>query len=164
MIYLGADHGGFAIKEQIKKWLSEWGYLYEDCGATTLVPDDDYPQYAFAVAEKVSGNGEDSVQWKNQAKGIVVCRSASGVVIAANKVKNIRAVAVFDQKMAIHARRDNDANVIGISADWTNESDVKILLKSWLETEFSQEERHVRRVNQIHEKELGEGCCGGGCC
>lgn len=163
MIYLGADHGGFKLKEKIKQWFTEWKLKYEDIGPLRLDPDDDYPQYAFAVAERVSREDAMTDSWKDRAKGILICRSAGGVVIAANKVKDIRAVAVYDTKQARHAREHNDANVIGISGDWMTEKQAKDIIKTWLDTQFSNEERHLRRVNQIREKEFRGGCCGGGC-
>ena len=87
MIYLGADHGGFKLKEKIKQWLSEWKLPYEDLGAHKLDPEDDYPQFAFTVAEKVAQADDMTQAWEKRAKGILVCRSAAGMVIAANKVK-----------------------------------------------------------------------------
>ncbi len=159
MIYLGADHGGFSLKEQIKKWLDEWGERYEDCGAHTLDPNDDYPQYAFIVGERVS---------IYKAKGIIVCRSSGGVVIAANKVKGARAVACWDERSARHAREHNDANILALPGDWIDETMAKSIIHIFLSTPFSNEERHTRRIQQIMEYELmgewSDECCGGGCC
>ncbi len=159
MIYLGADHGGFELKEKVKLWLSDWGEKYEDLGAKELDPDDDYPQYAFKVAEKVGIEDDMSLNWKQRAKGILLCRSAGGVVISANKLKEARAVGVYDEKMVKHAREHNDANIIAISGDWTKENEAKKLVKTFLDTEFSKEDRHKRRINQIREKEYQCGCC-----
>jgi ribose 5-phosphate isomerase B len=101
-------------------------------------------------------------------KGILFCRSSGGVVIAANKVKGIRAVAAWDEKSAMHAREHNDANIIAIAGDWTDEESAKKIVKIFLETEFTKEDRHVRRINQIMDYEMQMdwmgGCCGGGCC
>lgn len=164
MIYLGADHGGFKLKEKIKVWLAEWKLPFEDVGAHTLDPEDDYPQFAFAVAEKVADADDMNAEWKLRPKGILICRSAGGMVIAANKIKDIRAVAAQNETQAKHAREHNDANIIGISGDWTSEADTKKIIKIWIDTEFSREARHDRRVRQIRQKEfMGGGCCGGGC-
>lgn len=163
MIYLGADHGGYKLKEKVKEWLADWKLKYEDLGPHKLDPDDDYPEYAFAVAERVSREDAMTDNWKDRAKGILICRSAGGVVIAANKVKDVRAVAVVDLKSAQHSRAHNDANVLGLSGDWMSETEAKSIIKIWLSTEFSGEEKHLRRINQIREKEFMEGCCGGGC-
>lgn len=140
-IYLGADHGGFELKEKIKQWLTHWHYQYEDLGNTVFDKDDDYPQFAFKVAEKVAK--------EPQALGILLCRSAAGMVIAANKVKGARAVAVFDLKSAIHSKEHNNANILGLSGDWLSEDQASQILKAWLKTPFSQDERHQRRIRQI---------------
>jgi ribose 5-phosphate isomerase B len=93
-VYLGADHGGYEMKEVIKKWLLENHYEVEDCGAFSFDAEDDYPDFTFPAAEKVA---QDST---GQVRGILSCRSSGGAVIAANKVKGIRAVSVFDVKSA----------------------------------------------------------------
>jgi ribose 5-phosphate isomerase B len=158
MIFLGADHGGFSLKEQVKLWLSAGKYEFEDCGAKTLDPGDDYPPYAFAVAQNVSRGG---------AKGILFCRSSGGMVIAANKVQGIRAVAAWDEKSAKHAREHNDANIIAIAGDWMDYETAEKIIRIFLTTEFSNEERHSRRINQIMDYEMQwdwGACCGGGCC
>ncbi len=141
MIYLGSDHGGFKYKEVIKKFLVKNNYDFKDLGNTEFDKDDDYPDYAFKVAEKVSQE-KDSL-------GILLCRSSAGMVIAANKVKGIRAASVFDVKSTMHARQHNDANVIALSGDWLNKTRMLKIVKAFLETEFSEEKRHVRRLNKI---------------
>ena len=149
MIYLGADHGGFDLKEKIKKWLTEWGYQWEDLGNKEYKENDDYPQYAFSVASKVAENGG--------ARGVLICRSAVGMVIAANKVKGTKAVACYDAGMARLSREHNDTNILALSADLSDEEQVKEILKTWLTMEFSGEERHVRRLEQIEKFEgIGE--------
>ncbi|MEM3374210.1 MAG: RpiB/LacA/LacB family sugar-phosphate isomerase [Candidatus Woesearchaeota archaeon] len=153
MIYLGSDHGGFRLKEKIKKFLEKKGYLFVDLGNKVYDKDDDYPDYAFLVAEMVSKEDDDSKKWKDRAKGILFCRSSAGMIIAANKFKNVRAVSVFDVKSAKHSRLHNDTNVIGISGDWVNEKLAKRIILAWLNTEFSNEERHKRRLKKIKELE-----------
>jgi ribose 5-phosphate isomerase B len=101
---------------------------------------------------------EDVSSWKAQHKGILFCRSAAGMVIAANKVQGIRAVGVFDEKQAVHSRTNNDANILGISGDWTDENSAKQIIKKWLATDFSGDERHKRRIAQIADME--STCCG----
>jgi ribose 5-phosphate isomerase B len=156
MIYLGADHGGFLFKETLKQWLDKWGLPYQDMGNTDFDEKDDYPQYAMVVAKKVA---EDESQenlpssWKDRSKGILSCRSGAGMVIAANKVKGARAVGVFDPKQAQHAREHNDANIIAISGDYTDQATAKLIIETFLNTEFSGEERHKKRLNQITEFE-----------
>lgn len=159
MIYLGADHGGFEHKEKIKIWLKEWKLEYKDLGAHKLDPEDDYPQFAFAVAERVSQEDDMNKPWSKRPKGILACRSAAGVIIAANKIKDVRAVAVHDLTSAKHSREHNDANVLALSGDWMSEKEAKDIVKIWLDTEFSKEERHAKRIKQIREKENECGCC-----
>ncbi len=142
MVYLGADHGGFQLKERIKNWLTDWGIPYQDKGADHFDAEDDYPDFAFPVAEAV---GQDP----QQSKGVLVCRSAAGMVIAANKIRGVRAVAPVNLVGALHSREHNDANVIGLSGDWLDEATAKTMLQQWLQTPFSGESRHQRRINKI---------------
>ncbi len=146
MIYIGADHGGFELKQHIRTWLAEWGIPYEDIGAHELDPADDYPQFAFTVAEHVAAS-------PSEHRGVLACRSAGGVIVAANKIDGIRAVAVSDVKSAQHSREHNDANVVGLSGDWMTNDQAKETLKVWLTTPFSNDERHLRRIQQISAKE-----------
>ncbi|MBI3380342.1 RpiB/LacA/LacB family sugar-phosphate isomerase [Candidatus Gottesmanbacteria bacterium] len=157
MIYLGSDHGGFDLKEKIKIWLTKWGYPYEDLGNVLYEKEDDYPSFAIEVAQKVAteernGNGYPK-PWQNRPKGIITCRSAAGMVIAANKVKGARCATAFDSSSAKHCRAHNDVNVIALSGDWLEEYQAKKILNIWLETEFSGEERHIRRLKEIEEFE-----------
>jgi ribose 5-phosphate isomerase B len=141
MIYLGADHGGFHLKETLKQWLTASGKQVEDLGAHTLVPGDDYPQFAFAVAKKVSVDP--------QSTGILLCRSGAGMAIAANRMKGARAVNCINVDEVEHARRDNDANVLTLPADWLSAEDAKTLVDRWLSTSFSGDERHRRRISAL---------------
>src|SRR3989339_1191722 len=142
MLYIGADHGGFELKELIKQWLTERNIDYTAVGAHALNSQDDYPQFAFSVAESVSQDPE-------QHRGIVLCRSAAGVIIAANKVKNIRAIAPVTIEAAILSKEHNNTNIIGISGDWMTLDVAKNIIHEWLQATFSEEERHRRRVHQI---------------
>ncbi len=144
-IYIGADHGGFHLKEQVKDYLLRAGYEVEDEGNTVLEPDDDYPQFAAKVATKVLGS-EDS-----EPRGIIVCTGAQGVAIAANRFKGIRASVVWDAHEARMTRNDNDSNVLCLSgrlmADdpglWQG------VIETWLSTPFSRAARHQRRVREL---------------
>ena len=155
MIYLGADHGGFYLKEKIKKWLVEWNFAYEDLGNKVYDPDDDYPRFALAVAQKVAGEEkkikDKNLPWKEKPKGILLCRSAAGMVIAANRIKGVRAVAVFNVEMGKHSRLHNDANILALSGDHLEERTAQDILKVWLDTEFSNEVRHQRRIKMLDE-------------
>lgn len=148
-VFLGADHRGFELKEKLKEWLKDHGYAVEDLGAHSLVPDDDYPDYAVAVAEKVAENPSED-------RGILLCGSGHGMDVTANKVKGIRATVVVTEDSAKMAREHNDANVISIGADWTVPEKAKEIVRAFLETKFSGDERHMRRVEKI--KKVEESC------
>ncbi|MBI2626101.1 MAG: ribose 5-phosphate isomerase B [Candidatus Nealsonbacteria bacterium] len=139
-IYMGADHAGFELKEKLKKYFDKNRISYEDLG-TNSEESVDYPDYALAVAQKVSKN-------KN-AKGILICGTGTGMAIAANKVKGIRAVAAYDKYSAEMSRRDNDANVLGLRGRFFPFEKIKKIVDIWLETPFSQKARHKRRINKI---------------
>ena len=151
MIYLGADHGGFELKSKIKVWLEEWGFEFEDLGAHELNSEDDYTDFVEKVATRVDSESDSSEDWREQAKGILLCRSGGGMLIGANRFAKVRGVYVFDEESAIHSRRDNDANVISLAGDWVEDGVARVAVKAWLETEFSGEERHVRRLKKIDE-------------
>ena len=140
-IYCGADHGGYQLKEILKLWLQQQNYSVEDCGATQLDPKDDYPDFAFAVAKKVVQNPESI--------GILLCRSGGGMVIAANRIKGIRAVNIHDEKGAVHAKTNNNANIVSLEADWLGDEQAKQVLSAFLKAKFAGEERHVRRIGKI---------------
>jgi ribose 5-phosphate isomerase B len=145
MIYLGSDHGGFRLKEKIKDFLVKRGYEFDDLGNSEFDAKDDYPDFAFAVGEKVKEH-EDN-------KGILLCRSSGGMVIAANKVKGIRAVSVHDVKAAKHAVEHDNANIIALAGDWINEKDMLDIVEAFLTTNFKKEKRHVRRLKKISDYE-----------
>lgn len=145
MIYLGADHRGYALKEKIKSWLSDWEYEFEDMGATEYNKDDDYPDFAKAVGEKVALSVEN--------RGILICGSGIGVAIVANKIKGIRAGTAAKAEQAKASVNDEDLNILAISADYSSETEAQEIIKTFLEIKFSSAERHVRRVNKIKELE-----------
>lgn len=142
-VQIGADHAGFALKEHLKKFLRTKGYTVKDWGAKKLVKTDDYPDYAAKVARAVQKKG----------MGILVCGSAEGICIAANKIKGIRAVPVWTLQNAKLSREHNDANVLCLSGwELTKNKAEQITLK-WLQTPFSGDKRHVRRINKIKRME-----------
>lgn len=145
MIYIGADHGGFELKEKLKAWLLENGFETEDLGAYTLNPSDDYPDFIIPVAEKVAND--------HGGTGIILGRSGNGEAIAANKVDGVRAAICLDAEMARKARSDNDANVLSLGADFVDFDTAKRIVKTFLETPFSNGERHIRRLEEIEEVE-----------
>lgn len=146
MIYLAADHGGYQTKEELKAYLNELDFEFEDLGAADLNPNDDYVDFAAKVAKKVAENPEES-------KGVMICRSGIGMDIVANKFKGVRSAQVFNSEMAKKSREHNDANVLSLAADYIDKEIIREIVKVWLETEFSGEERHVRRLDKIKEIE-----------
>ena len=141
-IYIASDHGGFVLKETIKKTLD--GQVI-DLGPNQLDPKDDYPQFAFSLAEKVSQ--------EFNSIGLLFCRSGSGMVIAANKVKGIRAVDIYSTDIALHAVKDNHANVFAFGADFLSKEEVLDCLSIILNTQADLDERHLRRIQQISDYE-----------
>src|SRR3989344_6014238 len=168
MIYLGADHRGFELKEKIKKWLAEWGYQHEDMGAFEYNKEDDYTDFISKVGQKVSEDPENN-------KGRILGMSGQGEAIVANKFKGIRAVVFYGppfnlgailkipsfvykitvpyfsdmnwgaiyKKIITLSREHNDANILSLGASFVYEYSAKKAIKLWLETKFSGEERHV---------------------
>lgn len=145
-IYLGSDHGGFALKEACKALLQTQypDFVIEDCGAFVLDADDDYPEFAFQVAHKTVAKLRET-----QALGILFCRSGSGMVIAANKVEGTRAVELYDETIAVHAKSHNHANVIALSGDYLDQATMMRLIELFLQTTTDPHERHARRIAQI---------------
>lgn len=143
-IYLGADHAGFALKEKIKKWLTKKKFVVIDLGDKKLNPKDDYPDYAAKVAKAVA---------KDKTLGILLCGSAQGVCIAANKIKGIRAVAPYNPAEAVLSRKHEDANIICLSGWFFTLMKAKKMVDLFLNTPFSGEIRHVRRINKIKKLE-----------
>lgn len=144
-IYLGTDHAGFEYKEKVKSLLEKLGYTPVDCGAFSFNKDDDYPDFCADAARKVS-NDQGSM-------GIVFGKSGAGECIVANKVKGIRAFLAINEKNVRLAREHNDANVMSIGFEFIQESELESLLKTFLETKFTNEERHVRRIDKISKLE-----------
>lgn len=151
-IFLGADHGGFSIKEDVKEWLLDKGYLIGDLGAATLVPNDDYTTYGIAVAEAVSADPKTH-------RGILFCRSGEGMAIVANRFSDIRASIVFTPKEARETREDNDANILSIPADYLSRSEIRAIITTWLNTPFSGKARHKRRIRVLSQLGTGVYCC-----
>ena|SRR3989344_4787359 len=145
MIYLGADHRGFELKERIKKRLLDEGYEVIDLGNNHLDPADDYVDFAHSVADATSSNPSN--------RGVLFCGSGAGVDMVANKVEGVRSALVFDVSRAVQARQDEDANVISLPADTLDEESAYEIVKTFLETEFSGEPRHKRRLEKMQKVE-----------
>jgi ribose 5-phosphate isomerase B len=141
-IYLGADHGGYKLKEEMKDWLKEWGFEFEDLGAFSFIPEDDYPDYAWAVGQKV-GTTQGSL-------GILVCRSGQGACIVANKCRHSRAATAWNERSAQAARHDDDANILCLPADYLTVDLAKKVVQVFLHTKFdAQDHRFTRRLQKV---------------
>lgn len=144
-IYLGTDHAGFEFKEEIKKYLIERRYDVIDCGAYVFDKNDDYPDFIGKVGKNV-GENKDSY-------GIIWGKSGAGECIVANKYRNIRCFLAVNEENVRLARQHNDANVISFGSEFVTIDKAKNLIRLFLETDFSQEKRHIRRLNKIKEIE-----------
>ena len=142
-VALGADHGGFSLKESLKEFMSGLGYTVIDCG-THSTDAVDYPDLAYAVARLVS-TGE---AWR----GVVIDGAGLGSCIAANKVPGVRAALCYDHATAVNSREHNDANVLTLGAGLIGPALAKQITQTWLSTEFGGG-RHQKRVDKIIEIE-----------
>lgn len=144
-IVIGADHGGFELKEFLKKFLSSFDYEVIDLGNHMYDPKDDYPDFAIPVARYISE--------KNADKGILICGSGIGASIAANKVKGVRAAICHDTYSARQGVEHDDMNVICLGGRIIGQALAVEIIKAFVNAVFTQEERHLRRVNKVNSLE-----------
>ena len=138
-IAVGADHGGFSLKENLKTFLQKQGYKVDDCG--TYSPDSvDYPDFAYAVAKKVS----EGDAWR----GIIIDGAGIGSCMVANKVRGVRAAMCYDHATALNSREHNNANVLTLGAGLIFPTLARQIVLTWLNTIFAGG-RHARRVDKI---------------
>lgn len=142
-IALGADHGGFQMKQSLKASLKRWGYRVLDCG-THSGDSVDYPDYAYAVAKLVADGGA----WR----GVVLDGAGIGSCMTANKVPGVRAAMCYDQATAVNSREHNNANLLTMGAGMMGIGTAQAILRTWLRTEFAAG-RHARRVEKIADVE-----------
>ena len=143
MIAIGSDHGGYRLKEEIKKYLDEKQIEFKDYGCYSEEKVD-YPNFAKEVSK--------SIQRKECDKGILICRSGIGMAIVANKFKGIRASLCMSEEMAKFSRMHNDSNILTIAADYVSTSQAICIVRMWLATEF-EGGRHIDRLKIIEEIE-----------
>jgi ribose 5-phosphate isomerase B len=142
-IGIGADHRGFFLKEELKKFLEKNNFEVKDFG-TFSDEAFDYPDVAFPLGE--------AVKKRKIAKGILICGSGLGMSIAANKIKGIRAALCLNKEMAKMARNHNDANILVLAANFTTLRKAKEIVKTFLKEKF-EGGRHLRRINKIKKYE-----------
>lgn len=141
-VYLGADHRGFSLKEHLRTILPKYGISMNDLGAMSLMPEDDYPQYAVEVANKVAS--------EFGSKGIVMCGSGVGVDMVANKIKGIRCCLGFTKEQVIAACADDNCNMLALPADFLSLEQAEELVDAFIHTSFKGGGKYQRRVDQIH--------------
>ena len=143
MLALGCDHGGYDLMQEVKAHLEKRGFEYKDfgCYSTESV---DYPEYARKVAHAVA-DGECEL-------GILICGTGIGISIAANKVKGIRAALCGDCFSAAATKEHNNANILAMGARTTGPGLALKIVDTFLDTPFSNDERHIRRINMIEEQ------------
>ena len=140
MIYIGADHAGFALKEIVKKYLVRTGRTFMDLGAAEFDERDDYPDFAKRVARAVV---------IDEGKGILICGSGIGMCIAANKVAGARAVNAESEKIARISREHNDANILCLGGRTIAPQKAKKIIKAWLDASFNGLPRYKRRIKGL---------------
>lgn len=140
-IILGADHGGWQMKEGVKKWLEEKGHEVVDVGAKEEVQSDDYVDYAALAANEL--------QESDKVKGFLFCRNGFGMVIAANRFSGVRCGLGFDVKAVEKGRTDDDINCLAFPADFVDLEVVKEMIGVFLETELNGDERYKRRLLKL---------------
>ena len=143
MIIIGSDHGGFRLKEEVKRYLQEKNIEYKDLG-TNSETSVDYPDIAKAVCKEVQKNKEN--------KGILICRSGYGMAMVANKFRGVRSAPCFNEQSAKFSRLHNDANVLSLGADYITTNEAICILRMWLATEF-EGGRHKNRIDLLEKIE-----------
>jgi ribose 5-phosphate isomerase B len=142
LIYIGADHQGFKLKEALKGFLKNKGYEVVDLGNDHYDENDDYPDFAAKVAKAVSDDPENR-------RGILICRSGAGVDIVANRFKGVRSVLAISPDQVYLSRNDDDTNVLSLASEFINEETAQKVVLTWLTTPFPGEEKHKRRLQKI---------------
>lgn len=143
MIYLGADHRGYNLKEFISEYLNNRAIQFENMG-TDSKEQSDYPEFARKVGEQVS---------KTNSRGILICGSGAGMVITANKIQGVYAALATNPEMASAIKQQDDVNVLVLAADFTSEEQTKNILDAWFDSKYDRQDRHQKRIDQIKKLE-----------
>ena len=144
-VYLGSDHAGYELKQHLVQWLTSAGHEPVDCGPHIYDAVDDYPPFILRAAERTAADPE--------ALGIVIGGSGNGEAIAANKVKGVRAALAWSTQTAELGREHNNANVISVGARMHSLDEATKFVEVFINTPFSQDPRHIRRIDMISEYE-----------
>jgi ribose 5-phosphate isomerase B len=148
-VHLGSDHAGLELKEHLLNWLADHGYEAVDHGPFVYDALDDYPVFCLRAAEAVVADQQDGVD----SLGVVIGGSGNGEQIAANKVKGVRSALVWSEETAVLAREHNDANVVSVGGRMHTVDDMTRFVEVFLETPYSGEERHSRRIAMLADYE-----------
>ncbi len=142
-IYIGSDHAGFQMKGELISFLSEQGFQLYDCGPEEYNHGDDYPDYIPNVAEQVSND--------TRAMGIIIGFTGQGEAMVANRFPHVRCAVYYggSKHVLTLSRQHNDANVLSIGSNFVTTQEAKEAVLLWIRTEFSGDERHVRRIQKI---------------
>ncbi len=146
-ILLASDHAGFELKNTLVSFLKEQGHDAQDCGASIYIEEDDYPDFITPLAQKVAQNKD--------IFGIVIGGSGQGEAMAANRIKGVRAAVYYgepaqkNQEIIKLSREHNNANVLSLGARFVSADEAKEVITLWLSTPFSNDERHVRRIQKL---------------
>jgi ribose 5-phosphate isomerase B len=144
-IYIGSDHNGFALKEELIQFLRKMGHTVFDEGNKKLNPDDDFPQFAGRVTAALLTSDDPD------AKGILICGSGQGMCMSANRYKGIRASVVWDLYEARAARNDDDSNILCLPARVLKKDTAYAIVRTWLSTPFAEATRFKRRIKEMDE-------------
>lgn len=143
MLFLSSDHGGYRLKKQLTAFLDSLKVTYKDLGPYEPDENDDYPEYVLSLVKEMRKDPKNM--------GLVICRNGVGVSMMANRFKGIRAALSWDPKHAASTKNDDNTNVLALPADYISLDEAKKILVSWVETPFSGNDRHKRRVNKVEE-------------
>lgn len=144
-IFLGADHNGFEMKRQLAEFLKRSGYEVVDEGDKKLAPEDDFPQFAARVVTAMLASDEED------PRGILICGSGQGMVMAANRYKGIRASLVWDVEEARLSRNDDNSNILCLPSSLIDERTAEVITNVWLNTPFAAAPRFKRRLAELDE-------------
>jgi len=148
-VHLGSDHAGLELKDHLMAWLADHGYEPVDHGPFVYDAVDDYPVFCIRAAAGVAADQEEGLD----SLGVVIGGSGNGEQMAANKVPGVRAALVWSEEIAVLAREHNDANVISVGGRQHSLQDMTRFIEVFLQTPFSHDERHIRRIGQMSDYE-----------
>ncbi len=145
-IYIGADHNGFELRTKLISYLQQSGYTVHDDGNEKLDPADDYPVFAARVVRDMQSSNDET------ARGILICGSGQGIMIAANRHKGVRACLGYNVESVRAARTDDDCNVLALPANVVQGEEVNVIVEAFLNTPFEANERYTRRIKEMDEQ------------